>query len=337
MNEPGTLERYSHLPRTRTFGIVPRRHFWDDARRQSFEQMWRDGVDVEEMSDIFEMTTASVYGKASQWKLGRRTPRGKTAAGKKRKTRRKTRKQRDSSGQRRFKPSTTRRKAIVALEAHDPRLVAGITIFPTTVVPASKLPRLLKSGHNSQKIGKMAAKGRWRGFPLWTLTLQERATCPRTCLEWATCYGNNMPFADRIVDDGTLTRRLWGELAAHNAETPAGFVVRLHILGDFFSVEYVDFWRQALADFPALNIFGFTARRAADPIGAALIKLAAAEQDRFAMRFSGAGYETHCSEVVDKPEEAIGTLCPAQTNPDRSCATCGLCWTSTNTISFIRH
>lgn len=337
MNEPGTLERYAHLPRTKTFGVEARRHWWSAERRQQFEQMWRDGVRVEEMSDIFEISRASIYGKASQWNLGRRTPRGKRADGQPAKRRTNRVKARDSSGQRRFQPPATKRKAIIALEAHDPRLVAGITIFPTSVIPASKLPRLLKSGHNSRKIGKIATKGRWRGFPIWTLTLQERATCPRTCLEFATCYGNNMPFADRIVDDGTLTRRLWGELAAHNAESAAGFVVRLHVLGDFFSVEYVEFWRQALIDFPALNIFGFTARRAADPIGAALINLAAAEQARFAMRFSGAGYETHCSEVVDKAEDATGTLCPAESNPDRSCATCGLCWTSTNTISFVRH
>jgi hypothetical protein len=137
------------------------------------------------------------------------------------------------------------------------------------VIPAAKLPRLLKSGMNSRKIGKIVAKGPWKGFPIFTLTLEERATCPRSCQQWANCYGNNMHFAQRISDDGTLTRRLWGELAALGAENPEGFLVRLHVLGDFYSEEYVAFWRAALEEFPQLRIFGFTARIPPDPIGVA--------------------------------------------------------------------
>lgn len=318
----------------------PRRIWWSDERRQKFEQMWRDDVDVEEMADFFEISPQAVYGKASQWKLGRRRDRGGNLrrAGPRRKKRRLPK--HDRGNQRRFVGAVARgdaRQGRVTLEAHDPRARAGTTVFPSTVIPSSRLPRLLKSGHNSRKIGKTAAKGRWRGMPIYTLTLEERATCPRSCLQWATCYGNNMPFAQRIFDDGTLTKRLWGELAALAAEHPAGFVVRLHVLGDFFSTEYVDFWRQAIADFPALQIFGFTARRPPDPIGVALVLLVADQQDRVAMRFSGAGYETHCAEVVDTADQATGILCPAQSDPERSCATCGLCWTSTATISFLRH
>jgi hypothetical protein len=337
MNEPGTLDRYSHLPRTRTFGIAPIRTYWSDDKRQRFEQMWRDDVDVAEMADFFEISESNVYSKACQWKLGRRRRRGINLVGRKRRKPKRRVLRADPTGQRRKTRLGASEGPKIVLAPHDPRFRAGTTVFPTTVIPASRMKRLLKSGHNSYKTGKQFDRGHWKGMPISTLTLQERDTCPRTCLEWASCYGNNMPFAERIFDDGTLTKRLWGELATLNAESPDGFVVRLHVLGDFYSVEYVEFWRQALADFPALRIFGFTARRPGDPIGAALIFLVRDEPLRFRMRFSGAGYETDSAAVVDKAEDAIGALCPAERDPNKSCATCGFCPSSNKTINFIRH
>lgn len=313
----------------------PKRIWWSDERREQFEQMWRDDVDVEEMADFFETSAATIYSKASQWKLGRRRPITGPRKGKKRRAKRKLRA--DPTGQRRKTRLASTEGPKIRLEPHDPRYRAGTTVFPTSVVPVARQPQLLKSGHNSYKIGKSFTKGPWKGMPIFTLTLEERATCPRSCQQWATCYGNNMPFAQRIHDDGSLTRRLWGELAALAAQHPAGFVLRLHVLGDFFSVPYVDFWRDMLGEFAALRIFGFTARRPDDPIGRALIHLTADQGDRFKMRFSGGGYETHCAEVVDRADEATGIICPAEKDPDRSCATCALCISSDRTISFMRH
>lgn len=317
----------------------------DDKKRTDFERMWRDDVDVEEMADFFECSTGTIYSKASQWKLGRRRPLGGPRKNRTRvhgaapaKRRKKRVWKRDTTGQRRKAGFTDGAGPRVVLEPHHPASREGATIFPTMVIPARRRPRMLISGMNSAKIGTVATKGRWAGMRLYTLTLEERETCPRSCLEWARCYGNNMPFADRIADDGTLTTRLWGELAALNAEFPGGFIVRLHVLGDFYSTAYVDFWRRALADFPALRVFGFTARRPPDPIGNALVLLAADEQDRFVMRFSGAGYETHSSEVVETAESPMmGIRCPAELKSSRCCATCGLCWTSTRTITFVAH
>ncbi|MES2903229.1 MAG: hypothetical protein V4696_03505 [Pseudomonadota bacterium] len=225
----------------------------------------------------------------------------------------------------------------IVLESHHPASRKATTFFPSTVKPAATVERILKSGHNSRKIGDKVGKGKWRGIPIFTLTLEERDTCPRSCLEWTTCYGNNMPFAHRIHDDGTLTKRIWAELAALNAAHPAGFLVRLHVLGDFYSIAYVEFWRLALVEFRALRIFGFTARKASEPIGMAILRTLVEHQDRFWMRFSGGGYETHCSEVVERPEDVSGVRCPAETDAARCCATCALCWTSDRTISFVRH
>ena len=186
--------------------------------------------------------------------------------------------------------------------------------------------------------GKIVAPSRdagWCGARMTRAVPVATMPVKRRCAVWSRATLSLM--AQRIADDGTLVRRLWGELAALNAEYPHGFVVRLHVLGDFYSVEYVRAWRQYLSDFPALRVFGFTARRPADPIGAELIYLVRDEEDRFMLRFSGADLETHASEVVDRPENARGILCPAESDPDRSCATCGLCMQTNRTISFVRH
>lgn len=310
---------------------MSQRQSWTADRTVRLERLWVAGTDVKLIADELRTSRGAIYTKANQLGLKRRKPRGPGRAPAHERI------GRDTTKQRRFTGVVATGQPHVMLNPHDPRLREGLTIFPTSVVPASKAVRLLKSGEHSRKIGRAMAKGRWARMPLFTLTLEERETCPRTCLEWATCYGNNMHLAHRIMDDGTLTRRLWGELAALNAEFPAGYIVRLHVLGDFYSRDYVRFWREALRDFPALRVFGFTARRPPDPIGNALVQLVADEGERFMLRFSGGGYETHCAEVVDSPDQASGILCPAESDPNRSCATCGLCMQTTRTISFVRH
>lgn len=245
----------------------------------------------------------------------------------------------DSSGQRRFEGKVHDGEgARIVLAAHHPASRDGATLFGNSIVPAAQEITILKQGKDSRKLGDIVEKGRWKGQKIFCLTLEERHTCPRACLEWATCYGNGMPFAHRIMDDGTLLRRLWGELAALNARHTRGFVVRLHVLGDFYSVEYVEFWRQALIDFPALNVFGFSARwDYAQSLDKALLELVVDQGERFMIRFSGADIDTFGSQVVDAPEEARGILCPAQSDEKRSCASCALCMNSNRTITFLRH
>ncbi len=52
-----------------------------------------------------------------------------------------------------------------------------------------------------------------------------------------------MQWADRVAADADLFWRLEKEVQLLAAENPDGFAVRLHILGDFFSVEYVRYGR----------------------------------------------------------------------------------------------
>jgi len=211
------------------------------------------------------------------------------------------------------------------------------TLFPTTRRQAVSV-RLLKSGHNSSKIGKVVTKGKWNGFPIFTLTLEERATCPATCQEWLNCYGNNMHYAQRIAHGGELERLLRLELEELQAKHRRGFVVRLHVLGDFYSLDYVAMWLKAIIDLPALHVFGYTARDPHDdPIGKALWKISTYHFDRFAMRFSGVDLPLRGAVTINKGEASKHLVCPAQSGKTECCATCAFCFQSKRTIAFVRH
>jgi hypothetical protein len=223
----------------------------------------------------------------------------------------------------------------IAINALHPAYRAGRTIFSSRVYDPGEVARVLKDGHQSRKIGKVVQKGRLRDALIFTLTLEERATCPRTCKAWGICYGNNMQAAERIVAGAELERALWSELEALQGAHPSGFLVRLHVLGDFYSLAYVDLWRRALLAFPALHVFGFTARDPEGEIGRALFDMATAGWDRFAVRFSGMAGPLWASRIGDDDAEAIA--CPAQSGKADCCATCALCWTSQRSIAFARH
>lgn len=216
--------------------------------------------------------------------------------------------------------------------------IDGTTRFPSRRFESGDVPRLLISGFNSRKIGKIVTKGKWRGFPIYTLTLVERETCPRTCKAWLTCYGNNMHYSRRIIASSAFEDALWKEIHVLDGKHPGGFVVRLHVLGDFYSLEYVELWERALAAFPALRVFGYTARHHRDePIGRALFALARRQWDRFAMRFSGQGLDQLGAEIVEPGAATQHVVCPMQTGRTDCCSTCGFCWQGRKTVAFYEH
>jgi hypothetical protein len=229
---------------------------------------------------------------------------------------------------------------------HDhPAFMSGRTIFPTRVlVPRRDIdgPRLLKPGSNNRKIGGVILKGKWKDFPAYALSLEERATCPRSCRHWRSCYGNVMIFSERFEAGSDLEWRLEREVALLDIDHPQGFAVRLHNLGDFYSVGYVGLWRRLLERHPALHVWGYSARWQVkdDPIAAALARLACdAGWDRFAMRFSNAPSETRSTVTIEHPYQVPpdAVLCPEQVGKTESCSTCALCWQSERRVAFIQH
>lgn len=238
------------------------------------------------------------------------------------------------------------KKKPIRLTDDHPAIVESRSLFPSTVVPAQDAPRVLISGHNSRKIGKRVTMGKWKGLPIYTLTLEERATCPRSCRQWSNCYGNAMHLARRHEAGAALELRLIGECVELERQHPQGFAVRLHVLGDFYSKPYAELWGIIMRHVPGMHLFGFTARDALGDIGAAVMRLNKAFPDRCRIRFSGRTRGPLGSIVVTPrqkvPPSAI--VCPNQRPGVKSdgktpiiCANCGLCWTSDRTIAFLEH
>lgn len=224
----------------------------------------------------------------------------------------------------------------------NPAIAEKRTLYPSTVIREFTRP-LLKSGHHQRKIGREIIKGEWKGMPVFCLTLEERATCPTSCRHWRSCYGNNMHLAHRHSHEAPdFEERLIREVVSLGRIYPKGFVVRLHILGDFYSVRYVKIWGALLDKVPSLRVYGYTARDPnQDPIGVALADVAARSWDRFAMRFSnGPDDPTIATTIslehpIQKPADAI--ICPAQMGQSENCGSCALCWGTRKRIAFLQH
>jgi hypothetical protein len=238
-------------------------------------------------------------------------------------------------------------RSSAALPDRHAAVVEGRTLFPSTVVDADKAPRVLVSGYNNAKIGKRIEKGPWAGFPIFTLTLEERATCPATCELWAECMGNAMHMARRHRHGPKLVAALDRELRQKAAAHADGFSVRLHVLGDFYSVQYVAEWARWMLELPALHVWGYTARLPHTDIGGLIAEMNRLWPDRWRVRFSVASdapieplQVTTIWRKPDKIAQPEGTVCVQQFEKSATCGTCTLCWSrpmDDTRIVFIGH
>lgn len=220
------------------------------------------------------------------------------------------------------------------------------TIFPRTVrrwTPGTA-ETILKDGALNSKIGGDVQVGDLRGARIYTLSLEERATCPRSCPIWAGCYGNNMQFARRWSPDAAFEAALADEVRAVCAAHPL-VLIRLHVLGDFYSFDYLALWVGLLDDLPNLNVFGFTAHGPDTQIGAGIARVRQALGRRFSIRHSGRAARWG-SLTIDFPTDKrmIGdaVVCPEQRDAmrgkgGRHCANCAVCWQTDRAIVFIEH
>jgi hypothetical protein len=228
----------------------------------------------------------------------------------------------------------------LVLPPNDPALREMRTIYPSTVRSASANTLVLKSGENSTKLGNQIVKGVWKGIALYSLTLEERKTCPATCQQLSICFGNNMPFAQRWNVDSHLYTRLLIEVE-HLSYVHRTYAVRLHVLGDFPDRPYVEFWLAALRAHPGLRLFGFTHWDRASEVGS-LIEAESLKWDRFRIRFSDHHRGPRTAHVIkDRGQQGkhrLGIICPADhTRPERTCGSCALCINSTVPIVLKAH
>ncbi|MEM6586709.1 MAG: hypothetical protein AAF692_13235 [Pseudomonadota bacterium] len=242
------------------------------------------------------------------------------------------------------KHSEGKRRGAVTLHPKHPAVTAERPLFQKTVVEAMDSPRLLIDGVNQRKIGRRVTKGAWAGMPIFTLTLEERATCPRSCEQWLSCYGNNMPFARRHRLNHDLIIALMGELRQKHQRHPDGFVVRAHVLGDFGSPDdedlaltYTGMWHVAFQQIPSLRMFSYTAHDPETRIGKSIRAMNILYPDRCRVRFSGRDMGGEGAVVIEGLGDSEHVVCPAQTDQTDCCATCALCWSMDRTIEFLRH
>lgn len=195
-----------------------------------------------------------------------------------------------------------------------------------------------KTSNNITKAPKGAKD--WIGLPMYSLTLEERATCPDYCFHWKTCYGNNMGFANRYdhSDPDLLERTIERDLMYLASVHPNGFVIRLHVLGEFYSIGYVSCWATWLEKYPMLKVFGYSARLRQDAIGNELRLLREQYPKRFKIWWSNGGHEKYSANSLQsevglqqyKNREAI--ICPHEIRHNdglplaKNCLSCGICF-----------
>jgi len=204
--------------------------------------------------------------------------------------------------------------------------------------------KVLKPSKNA-KLGSKVTKGKFKDYKFFTLTLIERETCPKDCFHWSTCYGNNMPFAHRMSakDEELLKTRLYEDIKSLKGKKA---LIRLHILGDFFSVSYVMFWDMILKDFPNIAIYGYTANNIKSKyeksrnIASTISFLRSIHKERFSIRSSNDldnKFSANSFDIV-KPIKGKSLLCPVQEDKTPNCGACGLCWASNDKqIIFKTH
>lgn len=234
-----------------------------------------------------------------------------------------------------------------------PRVFDGLQVLKTaTGVPkltATSRETVVYGGRNNvRRRTKIIRKGPWRGMAFFYLTLEERTTCPTTCRfnvdrgpGVVPCYGANMNMATRVDHTSPeFESAVRTDVDVLADRYPKGFVVRLHELGDFFSVDYVVMWAELLERHHPLHIFGYSHRTG--DIGEALD----AVQNKHALRFnimdSDAEHGTGVRPVAVVAPEGTGfgtkvVTCPEQTGRTMSCATCGLCMNGRTNIHFLPH
>lgn len=216
----------------------------------------------------------------------------------------------------------------------------GGTRFIHKLFPVAKM-NILASGSRNAKLGGRVCKGRHKGLPIFSVTLEEGRTCPAACTLRDRCYGGGMRFAKRIRWDGEST-----SLAIADAvKAHPGMMLRLHTLGDFPSEEYVNRVFDAVMSSGISAAFGFTHNQRDTPIGKRIAELAKEHWSRFSVRTS---YEHGTREPIpersaviishpDQAKEHNAVLCPEQQGKTKNCGTCGYCWHSQRPVAFLLH
>lgn len=311
------------------------------ARRQRVSDLIDQGKTASEIAKIEGVTINVVYLDAKI--LGKKAARAKKKLGtldakKRDRTERHSKQARD---RRRFKT--------VSIPFGEPSVVVPAetegTIFPDRVFEPDGEELVLKDGCNNSKIGGDVLVGWLKGAYIATLTLEERATCPKSCQMWSACYGNSMHHARRWHPGSKLEAQIREEVAIACAKNE-NVLIRLHILGDFYSADYLQLWADLLDEHDNLHVFGFTAWTPETKIGKGVAWLREKAPRRFMVRTSGVTGKWGSFTLpfpTDRKTIGDAIVCPEQLDAingckeARHCGNCGACWSTDRPIAFIEH
>jgi hypothetical protein len=216
----------------------------------------------------------------------------------------------------------------------------------TRFLKSVKIPSatMFKPGGNNKKLGSKITTGAWDNAAIYSLTLEERNSCPTDCEQWDTCYGNNMPFATRYDHThptfySCLEQNLSDLINKHIWSKDQPIALRLHVLGDFFSKEYVEWWQAWLFDWYSVKVWGYTHHDPQSEIGEAISRMN--EMDNCYIRFSDSKFTApmnlQANVIASESERHTGLICPEQRGIKLSCGDCAMCWTSNRAINFLQH
>ena len=202
---------------------------------------------------------------------------------------------------------------------------------------------MLKPGGNNKKLGSKITTGAWKDAAIYSLTLEERNSCPTDCKQWDKCYGNNMPFATRYDHTHpmflTNLEENLSNLICKHIWKGQPLAIRLHVLGDFYSPDYVNFWNDFVLGWDMLYVWGYTHHKPLSEIGRAINCMNTL--DNCYIRFSDAKFTTpmnlQANVIATEDTRHTGLICPEQRGIKTSCGDCAMCWTSKRAINFLQH
>ena len=148
-----------------------------------------------------------------------------------------------------------------------------------------------------------------------------------------------MAFAHRIEHGPALEAKL-GEEIEELCNTYKGVIIRLHVLGDFYSVDYVNLWAWWLSEYDNLAVWGYTGRTRESKIGQRIEKTRQRFGNRFSVRFSNNLDYIFSANSTERQQPKAGQsfVCPEQTGDVANCASCALCWAATDRqVLFMTH
>jgi hypothetical protein len=215
-------------------------------------------------------------------------------------------------------------------------------------IPVPGISQILAPATNNPKLSRPSqprwVAGRWRGMWMFTVYLEELATClSNACPPEVKrlCFAHWVPFAVRWTWCPTFFPALDYNLEEAQHEFREGFTVDLHSSGDFPDLEYLEDWIERLDRFPALHLWGNTAHRRESEIGWEIDCLNRTMRDRVAIHFSGESGDmsSRILGVTIEPAAATGLfMCPAnERHPKANCANCAFCVDSTDAFVRLPH